>query len=205
MGIADAAKLIRANRNSASIRAFEPSATVKCDGPAIFRSQVARDTACLFDVNPSISSWHCMPMSLDCGGGSHVPDFGIVDDDGSRFLLDAPDRVIPIDMMDIETCAHSQGFRYRRLVRQEVYDGYRLQNAKDLLRYGNHTLALGDRVRMLAALNEHGTLTVADCLTAFAETRPIAGLAQLILRGFVEVDLDRELLGPETLVRRIRF
>lgn len=204
MGIADAAKLIRANRSSASIRTFEPSATVKCDGPAIFRSQVARDTACLFDLNPSIASWQCMPVSLDCGAGAHVPDFGIVDDDGSRILLDAPDRAMPIDAQEIEVRAYGMGFRYRRLVHQEVYDGYRLQNAKDLLRYGNHTLALGDRVRMLAALNEHGTLTVADCLTAFAETRPIAALAQLILRGFVEVDLDTELLGPETLVRRIR-
>ncbi|TGR72423.1 hypothetical protein EN837_03495 [bacterium M00.F.Ca.ET.194.01.1.1] len=204
MGIADAAKLIRANRNSASIRTFEPSATVKCDGPAIFRSQVARDTACLFDLNPSITSWHCMPVSMDCGGGVHVPDFGIVDDDGSRTLLDAPDRVMPIDPLEIEVHAYGMGFRYRRLAHQEVYEGYRLQNAKDLLRYGNHTLALGDRVRMLATLNEHGTLTVADCLTAFAETRPIAGLAQLILRGFVEVDLDTELLGPETLVQRIQ-
>ncbi|TZG34281.1 hypothetical protein [Agrobacterium sp. B1(2019)] len=205
MGIADAAKSLRANRSSASIRTFEPSATVKCDGPAVFRSQVARDTACLFDVNPSITSWHCMPISLDYGGGAHVPDFGIVDDDGSRLLIDSPDRASPIDTMEIEACASRHGLRYRRLVRQEVYEGFRLQNARDLLCYGNHTLALGDRLRVLAALSEHGTLSVADCLTVFAETKPIAGLAQLILRGFVEIDLDTELLGPETMVRRIRF
>ncbi|MNL20088.1 hypothetical protein D3C87_1413200 [compost metagenome] len=57
---------------------------------------------------------------------------------------------------------------------------------------------------MLAVLNEHGNLTVAECLTVFTETKPVAGLAQMILRGFVEVDLDTELLGPETMVRRIR-
>jgi hypothetical protein len=53
-------------------------------------------------------------------------------------------------------------------------------------------------------LEEHGNLTIAECLTVFTETKPVAGLAQMILRGFVEVDLDTELLGPETMVRRIR-
>jgi hypothetical protein len=30
-----------------------------------------------------------MPLSLDYGGGVHVPDFGILDDDGGRLLIDA--------------------------------------------------------------------------------------------------------------------
>lgn len=95
MGIAQRAKMLRASRHSASIRTFDPPVTIKCDGPPIFRSQAARDAACLFDVNPSILSWHCMPLSLDYGGGIHVPDFGILDEDGTRLLVDAPDRVMP--------------------------------------------------------------------------------------------------------------
>jgi hypothetical protein len=58
---------------------------------------------------------------------------------------------------------------------------------------------------LLSILKDHGDLSVSECLTIFKETKPIAGLAQLILRGFVEVDLDAELLGPETMVRRIRM
>lgn len=204
MGIAQRAKSLRASRSSASIRTFYPTATVKCDGPPIFRSQAARDAACLFDVNPSISSWHCMPLSLDYGGGVHVPDFGILDGDGGRLLIDAPDRAVPVDVIQIEVAAHPHGFRYRRLLVDEVYDGPRLQNAKDLLRYGSTVLALGDRLRLLAVLEEHGNLTITECLTVFTETRPVAGLAQMILHGFAEVDLDTELLGPETMVRRIR-
>ncbi|CAH0283539.1 hypothetical protein SRABI05_04277 [Agrobacterium fabrum] len=204
MGIAQRAKSLRASRHSASIRTFYPTATVKCDGPPVFRSQAARDAACLFDVNPSVLSWHCMPLSLDYGGGVHVPDFGILDDDGGRLLVDASDRVMPVDVGRIEAAAQNHRVRYRRLVADEVYDGPRLQNAKDLLRYGGTVLALGDRLRLLAVLEEHGNLTIAECLTVFTETKPVAGLVQMILRGFVEVDLDTELLGPETMVRRIR-
>lgn len=204
MGIAQRAKSLRASRHSASIRTLYPMATVKCDGPPVFRSQAARDAACLFDVNPSITSWRCMPLSLDYDGGVHVPDFGIVDDDGGRLLIDAPDRVLPTDIAELEVPAFRYGARYRRLLAEEVYDGPRLQNAKDLLRYGGTVLTLGDRLRLLAVLEEHGNLTVAECLTVFTETKPVAGLAQMILRGFVEVDLDTELLGPETMVRRIR-
>lgn len=204
MGIAQEAKSLRASRQSASIRTFHPTATVKCEGASVFRSQAARDAACLFDVNPSISSWHCMPMSLDYGGGVHIPDFGVLNEDGGRLLVDASDKVMPVDSKKIEATAETHGIRYRRLVAEEVYDGARLQNAKDLLRYGGSVLALGDRLRLLAALDENGNLTVAECLAAFTETRPVAGLAQMILRGFVEVDLDIELIGPETMVRRIR-
>ncbi|CAN7454171.1 hypothetical protein LJR011_003273 [Agrobacterium tumefaciens] len=204
MGIAQRAKSLRASRHSASIRTLYPMATVKCDGPPVFRSQAARDAACLFDVNPSITSWHCMPLSLDYGGGVHVPDFGILNDDGGRLLVDASDRVMLVDVGRIEAAAQNHGVRYRRLVTDEVYDGLRLQNAKDLLRYGGTVLALGDRLRLLAVLEEHGNLTIAECLTVFTETKPVAGLAQMILRGFVEVDLDMTLLSPETMVRRIR-
>ncbi|MBP2540270.1 hypothetical protein G6M86_20155 [Agrobacterium tumefaciens] len=204
MGIAQRAKSVRVSRHSASIRTFAPAATIKCDGPSIFRSQVARDTACLLDVNPAVVSWHCMPVSLDCGNVAHVPDFGILNDDGGRMLIDSPDRVLPINAEGIAGAAETVGLRYRRLLTDEVYEGPRLQNAKDLLSYGSYGLALGDRLRVLATLDEHGNLTVAECLTVFTETKPVAGLAQMILRGFVEVDLDTELLGPETMVRRIR-
>jgi hypothetical protein len=204
MGIAQRAKLLRASRSSASIRTFSPAATIKCDGPAVFRSQVARDVACLLDINPAVVSWHCMPVSLDCGTAVHVPDFGAVNNDGGRMLIDAPDRVLPIDAGGIAASAEREGLRYRRLLADEVYDGPRLRNAKDLLRYGNCGLALGDRLRLLATLDEHGNLTIAECLTVFTETKPVAGIAQMILHGFVEVDLDAELLGPQTIVRRIR-
>jgi len=205
MGIAQRAKLLRSSRSTASIRSFPPAASIKCDGPALYRSQASRDVACILDLNPSVTSWRCMPLSLGLGETAHVPDFAVLDSDGSQVLMDAPDRLLPCDAPLIEKSADQVGLRYRLLSPEEIYDGPRLQNAKDLLRYGSVQLALGDRLKVLAVLNDEGSLTVAECLTIFTETRPpIAGLAQMILRGFVEVDLDTDLLGPETAVRRIR-
>lgn len=41
--------------------------------------------------------------------------------------------------------------------REDVHGGFRLKNAKDLLRYGNSNVPLGDRLRLLGALDEHGS------------------------------------------------
>ena len=60
-------------------------------------------------------------------------------------------------------------------------------------------------MRVLAALDECGSLTLAECLSALQETSPVAGIASLILSGVIEADLDGALLGPETTVRRIRL
>jgi hypothetical protein len=86
----------------------------------------------------------------------------------------------------------------------ELSVGFRLRNAKDLLRYGFYRATLGDRVRLLAALDEMGSLTVAECMAAFQEGKPMPSLASMALHGFISIELDQALIGPETAVRRIR-
>ncbi|CAN7238870.1 hypothetical protein LJR255_000940 [Pararhizobium sp. LjRoot255] len=203
MGIAKQAATLRAARNSASIRAFHPAGTVKCDGVRLFRSQSARDVGCLLDVNPSVASWRCMPMPFGVAGIAHVPDFQVFDEDGAILYLDAPDRAMSVDTTLLAAEAERLNARYRLLERGEIYDGFRLRNAKDLLRYAGTVTPLSDRLRLLTALDEHGSLPLAECLKAFQETRPVPGIASLILHGYVEVDLDDVPLGPETAVRRI--
>jgi hypothetical protein len=201
MGIASRALTLRANRKTASIRTFYPAGTIKCDGDTIYRSQVSRDAACLFDVDPAVIHWKCLPFSLPYGDEAHVPDFEILDTDGCLELVDAPDRGVEVELL--VASARKMGMAYRQLRRDEIYGGPRLRNAKDLLRYANHHVSLGDRLRLLAGLDENGTLTVAESLAAFTETKPVAGLASLIIHGFISVDLDAGLIGPETTVRRI--
>ncbi|MBO0132287.1 hypothetical protein [Agrobacterium burrii] len=119
-------------------------------------------------------------------------------------MLDAFDRKLPADAEVVAAAAAQQSGRYRIVDRSEIYDGFRLRNASDLLRYAGHNVPLGDRVRLLAILDENGSLSFADCLQVLRETQPVAALASLILQGLVEVDLDESLIGPETMVRRIR-
>ena len=194
----------RAGRNSGPVRVFHPAATVKAEGSRRYRTQTARDVACLLDVDHTVVSWRCNATSLSYGIGHHIPDFEVFYSSGDTRFVDAPDRAGSLDEATLEASALAAGSSYRLLPPGEVYDGFRLQNAKDLLRYGNYVATLGDRLRLLAALDEHGSLTMSECLGAFQETRPVPGLASLILRGYVQVDLDGSVLGPETAVRRIR-
>lgn len=175
-------------------------------GPPVvaFRSVAARDLASMLDINPSITAWECGSRQISQGGKRHCADFTVYDGDGTVWLMDAPDRKPKVQGAALDTRARSLGLRYRHVGHSEIYDGFRLRNAKDLLRYGGHEVPLGDRVRLLALLDENGSLTFGECLQAIRESKPVATLASMILHGFVEVDLDDALIGPETRVTRMR-
>ncbi|KJS14051.1 MAG: hypothetical protein VR78_10575 [Hoeflea sp. BRH_c9] len=191
------------HREPAAQNPFFPLATLKSFGAVIFRSQASRDVACLLDVDVAVSSWVCAPKPLVLASEHYICDFLVTDVEGVQTLMDAHDRQDGPDQKELTAAAASINLRYRRWDHAAVHSGFRLRNSKDLIRYANYTTALGDRVRLLAALNENGTLSVAECLSAFQETKPIAGLASMILGGFIEIDLDEALIGPETKVRRI--
>lgn len=193
------AVLDRAATNTRPVRSFYPSATMRCDGSRVFRSQAARDVACLLDLDPGVVLWRCGPH-ID--GHDHIPDFEATHDDGRVVFIDAHDRRLDTDD-DMIAAVDRHGAEYRQLSRGEVHDGFRLKNAKDLLRYGNYVVPLGDRIRLLGALDANGSMPLVECLNAFQEVKPVAGLASLILNRYLEVDLDDAPLGPETAVRRI--
>ncbi|KQS76370.1 hypothetical protein [Rhizobium sp. Leaf383] len=188
-------------QNTGSVRSFYPSSTVRCDGNTVFRSQAARDVACLLDLDTFVVRWRCTPTKI--ADLSHTADFEAVQEDGTTVLVDAHDRELPTDIKHLETAARRQNLSYRQMTREEVHDGFRLRNAKDLLRYGNYVVPLGDRLRLLGALDANGSMSISECLNAFQEVKPVAGLASLILHRYLEVDLDDAPLGPETMVRRI--
>lgn len=186
-----------------SSRFFYPLATIKCEGPPVFRTQDARDFACLLDLAPDVCRWTCDSVSLKMGDDAYTSDFLVTSTEGSTFLADVGrEKPTPPDW--VEVAADRAGHGYRPVAMSDFADSFRLRNAKDLLRYGFYRCPLGDRIRILAALDEMGSLTVAEAMSAFYEGRPIGCLASLIFQGFLEVDLDDALIGPETVVRRIR-
>lgn len=182
---------------------YFPLATIKCDGPAVFRSQAARDYACLLELDPDVHQWSCSDIVLRHGNDSHRTDLVIINTDGETCLVTVGRRSSSPPQWAAEA-ADAIGYDYRYEFAEDFSAGFRLRNAKDLLRYGFHRCPLGDRVRLLAALDDLGSLTLAECLAAFRESKPMVGLVSLILNGFLEVDLDSGLIGPETQVRRIR-
>lgn len=145
-----------------------------------------------------------MPTELQIGDAHHIVDFAVFTSDGEAALFDAPDRSTRVSVEAVQAAAEATGWKYRRPSADEMYEGHRYRNARDLLRYGDHECSLGDRVRLQAALTEHGSLTLMDCLQMVRESKPMAAVASLILREFLEVDLDEGEIGPETMVRWIR-
>ncbi|CAN7393873.1 hypothetical protein LJR098_003360 [Rhizobium sp. LjRoot98] len=179
---------------------FYPLHTVRCSGPGIFRSQLSRDIACILDVDEAVVSWSCLAVVLTHEDQIYRPDF----------LVERADGLVLVDGRDAEDKpswvgqnAQDAGYRYETM-EPSALSAIRLKNAKDLLRYARYEVPLSDRVRLLAALDEHGTLSVADALAAFAETKPIAGIASLFLQRLISMDLDEGLIGPETIISRKR-
>jgi len=193
---------LRDTASSAQLYSFHRS--LKGPPTGTFRSPAAKDLACLLELDPNVIAWIAAAPVLQAGAGEHAPDFDVLHADGVRWLLDAPDRAPVASITALEAAARAARYQYRPVTKAEVYDGFRLRNARDLLRYCGHNVPLGDRVRILAALDENGSLALADCLGIVRETHAVAAVASLILQGLLEVELDDALIGPETQVRRIR-
>lgn len=190
-------------RGDASRLSFHPRGTVRCVGAPLFRNQLARDLGCLLDVDAEIISWSCIPLVLRDHDDTHVPDF-VIERAGGLSILDTALSASDCPAAWIEAAALRLGHSYDAVPCDQIRGGFRLLNARDLLRYARWNCPLGDRVRLLAALDENGSMTVAECMPAFRESPPIAGLSSLILHRFVEIDLDDARIGPETQVRRSR-
>lgn len=180
---------------------FYPQNTVRCSGPPLFRSQLARDIACLLDVDQDVISWSCLSPLFRHEDESFQADL-LVERAGDSCIIQAFDGGEPVPLW-LKDVAGKAGYNVQLLTRADL-PSIRLRNAKDLIRYARYDVPLDDRIRLLAYLDEHSSLTVAECLSVFRTIAPIPGLASLILQRIISVDLDESLIGPETIVRRYR-
>jgi hypothetical protein len=199
----DESDLLARMREGASCLSFHPRGTVRCRGVPLFRNQAARDLGCLLDVDLGVASWACLPTVLAYGTGMHVPDFA-VERAGGTVLVDAvpPDAKSPPPDW-VSDVARELGYRYEAFGAYDLHGGFRLGNARDLLRYANHRISLGDRVRLLTLLDEQGPMPLSVCMQVIRDGRdPIGVIAAMALRRFVGLDLDEARIGPETRVSR---
>jgi hypothetical protein len=190
---------LRAVFRRAALNHFHPKATVRCPDDPVYRTQLARDLACLLDVDDDVLLWSPVCSGVVANGKLHVCDFLVDYVDGRREHLDAVEFVGDAAITETLACLNRA---HRFVPRLAIEDGYRLQNSKDLLRYAFCRTSLDDRVRLLAALDEAGSMTVVETFGFFRESPPMKALSNLILHRFISVDLDLAPIGPETIVRR---
>ena len=185
----------------ASTNTFYPRATVRCPNEPVFRTQLARDLGCLLDVDDAVVAWSTLCFSLRVDGRLHIPDVLVTYEDGMTEFLDAVEFVGDPAVTEAFACTQR---RHRYVPRPTIEEGWRLQNAQDLLRYARNRTPLNDRIRLLAAIDDAGSLTVADSFNLFRETPPMTGVAWMVLHRFISVDLDEAPIGPETTIRRFQ-
>ncbi|UIK19389.1 hypothetical protein [Rhizobium leguminosarum] len=183
----------------ASLNNFSPRGSVRCSHAPVFRSQLARDLGCLLDVDETVAAWCCLCFGAKLEDHVHVADFMVDYLDGTREHLDAVEFFG--DPAVTETFACMQR-RHRFVTLGEIRHGHRLQNAKDILRYARNRTPLNDRVRLLAALDETGSMTVAETFSLFREIPPLTAISWMALHRFILIDLEEGLIGPDTIVRR---
>ncbi|MDD1498849.1 hypothetical protein PVA19_10545 [Agrobacterium sp. CNPSo 3708] len=191
---------------SGPVERFRPFGTVRCTNTPYFKSQLARDQACLLDLDDDVVAWCCRPTGMDIlllqrGWRGEVPDFMASYANGQDVYISVREERGDPELTEIAACGR---FTHTYASRAQINSGYRLQNAKDLLRYARYRCPLGDRMRILSALEHEGSATVAECLDAFKEINPMAGLSSLILHRFVALELDVEPIAPTTTVSIFR-
>lgn len=172
----------------------------RCVGRFTVGDQLARDVACMLDFDDAISSWSCQSLRFHSGFDTYSPDF-VAERSHDVLVIDAVGQRRPPPWISETTT--SDGYTYLTMSRGDI-DPIRLKNCKDLLQCSGGEVSLGDRVRLLSVLDQQSSLTLAESLTVFQETKPIRGLANMVVGRFIEIDLDTSLIGPETVVRRCR-
>lgn len=195
---------------------FNPHLVVGGGDFAAFRSALVRDAACLLDVDPEVVSWQCPCEPLPFAAPENFSADIVVERDGRQEWIMVVDAPLPIHRRRIRPCVqpHVQPSCFDaealidlplRVWHEADIAGIRLDNAKALLRYARWQAPLGDRVRLLALLEQEGGLPLIDCLSALRESRePMATVAVLVLHRFLDIELDLAPIGPDTRVIRRR-
>lgn len=167
----------------------------------MFRDQAARDFGCLLDLDPTIDEWTCLPTVVSQQNKQHVPDFAARSAVGIT-LIDVGDHQ-PSELEWLSAVAQKLCLTYRFVSASEFQGSIRLSNARDLLRYAHYSVSLGDRVRLLAALNEAGSLHLGSAVEIMRSSKdPVGAIASLVLQRFVRMDIDVAPIGPDTLISR---
>ena len=182
-------------------RRFPLAGTVRCVGQAVFRSALARDLAMLLDLDDEVEAWQCRPAPIDMANADgvvapHVPDFLVTYADGSSVHLDA-------GSLDLRPVAPA--IAWSCVCEGEIRIEPALSNARDMLRYSRRIVPLGDRICLLAYLDDAGAVTLVEAASAMRESsEPIGAIVALALQRIVRIEWRDTRICPETRVEAVR-
>ena len=188
-------------RRKASTCRYLPTGTVRCVGLPLFRSSLARDLGLLLDLDDEVEAWQCLPRAFDFADGDgvilqHVPDFLVHYACGSEVLLDASlDGLAPIDA----------SIAWSAICESEIRVEPAISNAREMLRYARRMVPLGDRIRLVAYLEDAGAATLIEAAAGMRESpEPIGAVIAMVLQRVIRIDWREQRLGPDSRVELVR-
>lgn len=148
-------------------------------------------------MDTDVERWSCRPAPSDVSDRNGVV-FEVHRATGTERLLPSEHADAGGDARDRQPACGTA-----RVVTRDDIDPVRLDNAKLILPYARWRVSIDDRVRLLAALDEEGSVTLGECLAIFRNTsRPIAAVAALVLARIVDLELDTPLGSRSRVIRR---
>ncbi|MGP9820038.1 hypothetical protein ACTZWW_08485 [Salinarimonas sp. NSM] len=169
-------------------------------------SRLGADFLTLCDLDPEIVAVSRGDVTLEFTGGiGHQPAYRLVLEGGASILADVvPDAsALPAPTQAIADAAAAAGHGYRLETAATLRAEPRFTTMRLIASCRRVRVGAGDRVRILAALDEAGTLPLIEAASAArGAVDGVAAVLALACEGLVAVDLDAP-LGPETPVRRV--
>jgi hypothetical protein len=135
-------------------------------------------------------------------------DAVIITRDGRRLALDVADarhvRNIDDDGM-ILLALHERGIDVCQLTEADLRKEPRYSNARIVWSHRSHRIAIGLRMQILQTLADAGALRIGDLLKSVTSDHdPVPAVMALACADQIELELDEQPLGPETVVRARR-
>lgn len=171
---------------------------LRCVGEVALPTPLVTDVARLLDTEGDVDRWSCRSLQHP-DGGSPESVFEVERTTGLERI-----RVMENGPAEPQHAGHrdADGTPVRFMFRADV-DAVRLENAQLILPHATWRVSLDDRIRLLAVLDEEGSVTLGECLAIFRNTsRPIAAVASLALAHVVDLDLDTPLGSRSRVIRR---
>lgn len=177
----------------------------KAAGPLPTASRLGADFLTLCDLDPEIATVSRGDVTLELAGGiGHQPAYRLVLEDGASILADVVRDVtaLPAPTQAIADAAAAAGHGYRLETAATLRAEPRFSTMRLVASCRRVRVGAGDRVRVLAALDEAGTLPLIEAASAArGAVDGVAAVLALACEGIVAIELEGP-LGPETRVRR---
>jgi hypothetical protein len=179
----------------------------KCAVAIPVSDALLRDAVIQAHLDPAVRQIDYLPHARLSGQQVALNAVLLIRDD-ARYILDIAEagRVRDLDDEGVRLITlEEQGLRLLELTQAEIRQEPRLSNVREVWRHNRVHVPLRDRLQIMTALAEEGSLSMAELESRVSVTLDVAtSVCALACADIVELELTQWPLGPRTVVRERR-